>query len=248
MTHYRTWEPLLPARAIVHGRCLVLAPHPDDELIGCGGAIMAHREAGAEVDVLVMTDGGLGNPGGAGGADYTSMRKEEARLAVEHLGGATLHFLDHPDGRLKDAHGAVSEITSFIQRAEPASIFLPSPYEVHPDHRATALHAFRALRGLAKVPKIYCFEIGAMMPANLLIDITPFMLRKEAALKHYHSQLLHQDLAGKMRALNRARTVNVDDSAISHAEALIHVEAAQRESFLEAVERLLVITDAMSPR
>jgi hypothetical protein len=60
--------------------------------------------------------------------------------------------------------------------------------------------------------------------------------------------LLHQDLAGKMRALNRARTVNVDDAAISHAEALIHVEAAQRESFLEAVERLLVITDAMSLR
>jgi hypothetical protein len=51
-----------------------------------------------------------------------------------------------------------------------------------------------------------------------------------------------------MRALNRARTVNVDDAAISHAEALIHVEAAQRESFLEAVERLLVITDAMSLR
>lgn len=248
MTHYRTWEPLLPARSIVHGRCLVLAPHPDDELIGCGGAIMAHREQGAEVDVLVMTDGGLGNPGGAGGADYTNMRKEEARLAVEQIGGATLHFLDHPDGRLKDAHGAVAEIAAFIQRLQPASLFLPSPFEVHPDHRATALHAFRALRGVATCPRIYCFEIGAMMPANLLIDITPFMLRKEAALKHYHSQLLHQDITGKMRALNRARTVNVDDPGISHAEALIHVEAAQRESFLEAVEKLLVITDAMTPR
>lgn len=209
---------------------------------------MAHREQGAEVDVLVMTDGGLGNPGGTGGADYTNMRKEEARLAVEHIGGATLHFLDHPDGRLKDAHGAVGEIAAFIQRLQPASIFVPSPFEVHPDHRATALHAFRALRGVVPCPRLFCFEIGAMMPANLLIDITPFMLRKEAALKHYHSQLLHQDITGKMRALNRARTVNVDDPGISHAEALIHVEATQRESFLDAVEKLLVITDAMTPR
>lgn len=248
MTHMRSWEPLLPARALVHGRCLVLAPHPDDELIGCGGIIMAHREAGHDVDIVVMTDGGLGNPGGSGGPDYTATRKEEARLAVTHLGGATLHFLDHPDGRLKDAHAVVHQLVALMTRLAPASVFMPSPYEVHPDHRATALHAFRALRSVEPKPQIYCFEIGAMMPANLLADITPYMLQKEAALTHYHSQLLHQDLVGKMRALNRTRTVNVDDPAISYAEAYIRVEAARADEFLHAVEQVLIVTDAMAPR
>ena len=57
MSHYRSWQPLLAPDHLVRGKALVLAPHPDDEVIGCGGAILAHNDAGAEVVVALITDG-----------------------------------------------------------------------------------------------------------------------------------------------------------------------------------------------
>lgn len=247
MSYYRSWEPLLPASAVIHGTAMVVAPHPDDEVVGCGGIIIAHRDAGEDVHAVIMTDGGRGNPGGSGGADYNALRQEEARRAMDGLGGGELHFLGHPDGELARTLKPVDGLSSVLARVEPEAIFFPSPYEVHPDHRATSLLVFRALRAVGRWPRIYLYEIGAMMPINLLVDITPFMMRKERALAAYPSQLLHQDLVGKMRALNRCRTVNVDDPAIRYAEAYTHVLPESAERYLEAVERVIEITDSMQP-
>ena len=245
--HYRPWEPLLPATWAVKGTALVVAPHPDDEILGCGGVVAAHRDQGVEVHVAVMTDGGLGNPGGDGGPEYVALRKEETLRALDLLGGAEHHFLDYPDGSLKDNWGPVGDLVSLIDRVRPTTLLLPSPYEVHPDHRATSLIAFRAVRAAAEKPELLCYEVGAMMPANLLLDITPQMLKKEAAVRAFPSQLLHHDLVTKVRALNHARTVNVDDAAIRYAEAYLRVDPARADGFLDIVEQLLRLTDDMGP-
>ena len=63
----------------------------------------------------------------------------------------------------------------------------------------------------------------------------------------YFSQLMHQDVIGKVRAINRCRTVNVDDETVRYAEAYIRVEPSQAEAFVDAVERVLEITDGMRP-
>lgn len=247
MNYFRPFEPLMAAHDLVLGRALVIAPHPDDEIIGCGGMIAAHRQAGAQVDVLVMTDGGLGNPTGEGGPEYVALRKDETRKALLHLGGAEVHFLDHPDGRLRETLAPVMEIRALISRLAPATIFFPSPFEVHPDHRAASLHCFRALRGMPSLPRRYVYEIGAMMPVNVLVDITPHMLAKEQAIQFFHSQLLHQDLVGKVRALNRARTVNIDDVSIRYVEAFSRIDSEQEEAYLAAVESLIRCVDGMAP-
>ena len=139
MTHYRDWEPLLPPSAVIHGTALVVAPHPDDEVAGCGGMIIAHRDAGEDVHVAVLTDGARGNPTGSGGPDYTALRREETRRCAEAVGGFTAHFLDYPDGGLKDTLAPAQDLVELMNRIRPATVFLPSPYEVHPDHRAASL-------------------------------------------------------------------------------------------------------------
>lgn len=246
-THYRDWEPLLPASASVAGPILVVAPHPDDEIIGCGGILAAHRDAGESVHVAVVTDGGQGQPGGPGGVDYVAMREEETRRALDVLGGGEVHFLRHSDGGLRGDWSAVPEITALVERVRPSKIFVTSPFEVHPDHRATALIAFRALRALAEPPEIWCYEIGAMMPVNVLFDVTAAWPRKERAIGCFASQLLHQDLIQKVRAVARARTVNCDDPAVTAAEGYLRVEAARAAEFLRAVDSVLVTIDGMRP-
>ena len=97
MTHYRGWEPLLAPSALIHGTALVVAPHPDDEVAGCGGMLIAHREAGQDVHVVVLTDGARGNPTGAGiHAKALAVQVGETRWSVigSLNGGEVSHKLN----------------------------------------------------------------------------------------------------------------------------------------------------------
>ena len=245
--YLRRFEPLLGGEWFAIGPLLVLAPHPDDEVLGCGGLILAHRDRGFPVSVVVMTDGGLGDSGRTADDAYRERRRAESRAAAEVLGGADLTFLDIPDGGLAARPDAADAVRKAIEATRPATIVFPSPFEVHPDHRATALHAARALEGAPAPRRILACEIGAATASNVLLEITPYMPRKERAVACYRSQLVHMDLIAKLRAQNRARTVNVDDRAIEYAEGYTVIESAQLQAYLSAVEQVIRIVDGMGP-
>ena len=248
MTYLRRFEPLLGGDWFAIGSLLVVAPHPDDEVLSCGGLICAHRERGHRVDVVVMTDGALGDASGASGAGYREQRRAETREALQVLGGCGVTFLDIPDGSLAGKADAAAMLRDVISAAKPATIVFPSPLEVHPDHRATAIHAASALEGLPAPQRILVCEIGAFMPSNVLLDITPHWARKEQAVGCFRSQVLHHDLIGKVKALNKARTVNVDDRTIDYVEAFAVVDRESLPAYLDASERLVRLVDAMGPR
>ena len=246
--YLRTFEPLLGGEWFAIGSLLVLAPHPDDEVLGCGGLIIAHRERGFPVSVVVMTDGGRGEPGKTSDAEYREARRAESRAAAEVLGGVDLTFLDVPDGGLAAHPEAADAVREVIRARKPATLVFPSPFEMHPDHRATALHAARALDGVPTPQRILACEIGAATVSNVLLDITRQMDRKERATACYRSQLAHQDLLAKLRAQNRARTVNVDDPTIQFAEAYTVIEGASVPDYLAAVESVVRLVDRMGPK
>src|SRR2546428_6283181 len=83
-------------------RLLVLAPHPDDEVLGAAGLIEAARRRGADVRVIVATDGGAGPDKLGIGKDLAREREAETRRAVAALGlaPASVSFLRAKDGRL----------------------------------------------------------------------------------------------------------------------------------------------------
>lgn len=83
------------------GATLVLAPHPDDEVFGCGGAIMRHVRQGDEVKVIVITDGGLPLSEAHQRMDYVAIRQQESKEAQAILGYQHLEFLTFPDGQLQ---------------------------------------------------------------------------------------------------------------------------------------------------
>ncbi|MEZ6194179.1 MAG: PIG-L deacetylase family protein [Planctomycetota bacterium] len=249
----RTWEPLFAPRDLVQGSLLVVAPHPDDEVIGAGGLILAHRDADAPVHVTVMTDGRLGDFDGRHGEGYVERRREECRAAAIALGGAETEFLDFPDGGLVAAMGEgdppapVAALAARIAGMRPATLAFPSPWELHPDHRAAALAALAAARVAGHAGRLLAYEVGTFMPSNLLIDTTHLFARKIEALRCYASQLEHHDLVAKLTGVDVARTANVDDPAVTRAEAYLRVDPAEIETFLAAVESAARITDRMAP-
>lgn len=195
------------APLLARNRFLVIAPHPDDETLGCGGLILQARERGHEVRIVIVSDGAQGAKAGkAPIPELADTRKKEAREAASRLGvGPTnLVFLDLPDGALADC---ASELD--LKLAEHISAFAPdlilSPYlrEKHPDHRAIA-ESVRRLRDQDSENRewieypVWFWPQGALSclfsrserDLRLLkLDLSSVRNKKKHALNAYKSQL-----------------------------------------------------------
>ena len=124
---------------------LVLAPHYDDEVLGCGGLLARLAAAGAVVRVLFLTDGGGGREAVADRDAYRRRRRQEAAAAAAVLGVAGCDHLDLPDGALEQHLDAVAAgVRQALLGQRPELLLCPSPLEVSADHRA----AFAALHRL----------------------------------------------------------------------------------------------------
>ncbi len=251
--HFRSWHPLFAPSHLVRGSLLVVAPHPDDEIIGPGGLVAAHRDEGQRVLSVVLTNGALGVPGSEGDDSYVCARRDESIAASKELGGGEQGFCEFADGGLAsmldgDPSPLVARLIDLLESESPATVAFPSPYEIHPDHRAASLALLDAVQRMkGKRPRLLAFEVGAMMPANVLINISDRFDRKCAALACFSSQLAHNDLLTQLDALNRARSVNCDDPTVTHCEAFLAIDSSQIAGFVDEVDRVLVRTDAMMP-
>lgn len=138
----------LPLQSVqtIAGSALVVAPHPDDETLGCGGAIALLRALGYPVHVLVISDGTLSHPRSLKypAARLRALREAETLNALSTLGvdAADVTFLRLPDGSIPTStspgvRGAVMRCRTYLETWLPETIFLPWRFDPHPDHRAT---------------------------------------------------------------------------------------------------------------
>jgi len=198
------------------GRVLVVAPHPDDEVFGCGGMLAWHTRGGASVRVLVVSDGTAGDPG-ALERDIAKKRIEESLAAGSELGVRDYRFLGFADGKVDDAADLAARLFAEIEAFDPDLVYGPSAQELHPDHRATARGLVAALeRGRER--RVRLFGVNVQVTANVLFDVTPVYAAKRAAIRCLASQLAYMDLLAKSEAADRARTVNVEDPRLEFVE------------------------------
>ncbi len=202
-----------PAR----GRVLVLAPHPDDETIGCGGTIRLHVEAGDEVAVTFLTAGTTGDPTGREDpAAYAERRAREARAAADVLGIEELEFWGLPDGHRvheNDLATLVPRLRETLGRRAPDVVYAPHAGEQHSDHHATAVILQRALAAEAASPAVFGYEVWSAGPARWVVDVSPTYERKLEALRRYASQLEHTDITRFITGLNAYRAVFLEKAA-----------------------------------
>ena len=135
----------LPVDTIAHGSTLVVAPHPDDESLGCGGAIALLQSLYA-VQVLVISDGTLSHPRSRRypAPALQALREQETLCAVAELGvkPEAVTFLRLKDGSvpLPEVTGfeaAVNRCCAYLAAFTPATIIMPWRRDPHPDHRAS---------------------------------------------------------------------------------------------------------------
>ena len=212
---------LVPYRAaerLPGGHLLVLAPHPDDEVLGCGGLIAATLQQGVPVTVVVASDGaGAGDP---------ALREAESRAAAAVLAagalGPALQFWGLEDRRLAEAPGLSARLQHLLATSGAETLVMPSPFEVHPDHRALCLATLHALHSTPRAIGAWFYEVGQALMPDLLVDLTPQLQRKREALRCFASQLAVQPYDEQLLALNRFRAYTLGPD-VSHAEAFQRV-------------------------
>ncbi|MHC4844965.1 MAG: PIG-L deacetylase family protein [Planctomycetota bacterium] len=211
-TPAQSFPPLLDLARVPVGPVLVVAPHPDDEIIGCGGAIALHCDRGDAVHVALVTRG-------EGGGDAEA-RWEESRRSAGLLGKTEVSCLESTDGAVAADADLPARIAELANRFGPRVVYAPSPFEMHKDHVATLTATATALAGRPDLT-LLLYEVNTEAMASFLLDITPVAERKRAALSAFASQLGMIDIVDKADARGRARTVNVDLPAVTHAEAFM---------------------------
>jgi LmbE family N-acetylglucosaminyl deacetylase len=201
---------------------LVLAPHPDDETLGCGGSIIKHVKAGSRVKILFMTDGNKGDFEARFGKDYVNMRRHAARQSMAILGVQDYEFWGFEDrGLYEVSEDILRRLEGVIGAFSPALIYTPSPYEAHPDHRALSKIAMVLFEQTGI--QIIFYEVLMALYPNMLVDITLEMERKKEAIESYHTEIYYNDYVKKIESLNKFRTSTLPKS-ISFAEGFVQLD------------------------
>jgi LmbE family N-acetylglucosaminyl deacetylase len=216
---------------------LVLAPHMDDEVIGPGGTLRRHVEAGAKVTVVFLTDGRLGayNDG-----TLVQRRKQESLRAADLMGFDELAFLDGPDGKLSDEPRLVARVARLLAETKPAVVYAPAVTDGHADHWGAnrVLYAalnFAGLSGeLSSNLLIRGYEVWTALPANLLCDISAQADLKRRAIELFTSQTRIDNYVRTTMGLNRYRSATLNHGR-GFAEAFMEATVAEYRQLFSAV-------------
>lgn len=219
---------LTPYQAVKNIPCtqaLVFAPHPDDEVFGCGGAIMRHVEQGVPVHVIVVSDGAFG-VSEYKTFEYALQRQNESIAAAQILGYGMPVFWHYQDRQVCYSEKLVQEILTAIRETGADLVYAPSIFEMHPDHRMLGMAVVEAIRRIGTAVRVALYEVGIPLRPNQLLDISDLTARKAAAMACFESQNAKQRYDLHIAALNRYRTYTLPDS-ITAAEAYILIPAEE---------------------
>lgn len=179
-------------------RFLVLAPHPDDDILGCGGWMHSLQTEGRNrIKVVFITSGNLGGD--------PAQRESEARAGLETLGISDCDFWRYPDGKLPENAALGERIAKLVRDWLPDSIALPSPFEIHPDHRRLTRVTLHHLTQQWRGDLLFYETVQPMTQPNHWVPIDLDV--KLRALNHHASQLRQYDYVRNTTALANLRGI-----------------------------------------
>lgn len=214
-------------------RILVIAPHPDDETLGCGGTLRRHVAEGREVHWLIVTE--MLEAHGYEPRRIRQRAREIERVAeaygfhrVHQAGFPAAEIDSLPKGRIVEA------VSSVLEEVRPDTVYLPYRNDVHSDH-AVVFDAAVAAGKIFRHPslkRIYAYETLSetefgLRPddpgfrPNLFIDITPYLDEKVRIMKIYRSELGRHPFPRSVQSLRAMATLRGTQAGVEAAEAFM---------------------------
>ncbi|MFT7618283.1 MAG: LmbE family N-acetylglucosaminyl deacetylase [Planctomycetota bacterium] len=235
-----------PCQSPPEGPVLVVAPHPDDELVGPGGALFKHSDQGDSISVVVVCDGTLGDPDQRFKKEgYKQVREAETSGVLrDFLNCEDVTFFGFVDGvtegnvdaiypnlppdpddkRRVLVDGLATHLEAQIERVQPRVLYYPWSGEVHADHWACGEAVERLV---ANRPELFAktdvmgYEVWSTLVPETILEITDVIERKLEAIRRYETQMSYVDLAEVVAGMNRYRAMLLpfdSNNSIRYAE------------------------------
>jgi LmbE family N-acetylglucosaminyl deacetylase len=197
---WATFESIIGDRTV-----FVIAPHPDDESLGCGGLLAWAASNGRRVEVLFLTDGEASHRGSAvvPALQLAQIRMREAVDAAARLGvpGSSLDFMHLPDGSLsgmrEEAFNTVAaQLRQVLSKLTPCVVCVTASTDPHGDHQRAYELAAAAVRGLERC-RLLAYPVWSWVlpegqhvpePRGYRVDISATRARKSEAIAAHASQ------------------------------------------------------------
>ena len=210
---------------------LVVAPHPDDETLGCGGTLLKHKNNGDKIYWMIVTN----IQTGSGWSDAIVRKRQQEIDDVSNMYGFEHKFkLDFPTTEL-DAipyKDLINRIMPVIQEVRPTIVYVPNRSDIHTDHQIT----FKAVTSCCKnfrtpfMNKILMYECLSetefapplredVFVPNVFVDISPFFCRKIEIFKVYESEIMDSTLPRSIESISSLACYRGSHIGRQYAEA-----------------------------
>jgi LmbE family N-acetylglucosaminyl deacetylase len=197
------------------GNVLIVAPHPDDDVIGAGGTMALLAQAGKQVFSLYVTDGSSFPASASRGTteQIIALRQREALAALKAVKAKGGIFLKGSSQKLKNngskaVEHALKDVLRFFM---PESIYLPAPFEAHPTHRTVTQITLRVLRNMRDYfPALWGYTVwgGIFSTRGIkIVDISAVAGLKRKAIRMHKSQIAYKAYDAGILGRNRYEAV-----------------------------------------
>ena len=210
-------------------KVLVIAVHPDDETLGCGGTLLKHKANGDEIHWLICTTIDKSH-------SYYETREKEIEKTKDAYGFDTVHNLrlktmQVDEYSMSDLIGKISKV---INKVKPTTIYLPFKGDVHSDHRAIFEASYSCTKSFrySFVKKIYMIKTlsetefapstkeDSFIP-NVFVDISKYIDKKLEIMKIFETEIAEHPFPRSERNLRALGTLRGATSCCEYAESFV---------------------------
>lgn len=212
---------------------LIVAAHPDDEILGCGGTLARHAAAGDTVHILIVAEGAASRAEPCAGRDVEALRAA-ARNAARVVGAQPPRLLGLPDNRLDSLAllDVIKPIEAALREFAPGTVYTHHGGDLNIDHRIVHEATITACRPLPGGPvrRIYAFEtpsstewastaVGEPFKPTRFVDISAHMDSKLAAVACYATEMRPFPHSRSLEAVSALATLRGGQAGLFAAEA-----------------------------
>ena len=208
-------------------KIVVIAPHPDDDILGAGGTLLKAKSLGAEVHIIYVTNG---DP-----IRSENIKKETLEVCEKAV--FTPYFLNFEPKKI-NVHDdkVIKNISNIINKINPGAIFISFFLDNHVDHRAVnyLLYNYFASNRSKKNVEIWSYQIYSSILPNVIIDITDLISKKKKLINIWKSVSMFNDLSHYILGINATNSIYLKNSKKRlYGEAFFVLPVAEYMTLLE---------------
>lgn len=215
---------------------LVVAPHPDDETLGCGGTLLKHKDQGDNIHWMIVT--GMKEEYGFPAA-RVMQREQEIGVVSESYPFDSVEMLGYPPARLHPAmlNEMVDQISRIFRRIKPHVLYLPYPGDAHTDHRVVFDAAVACTKWFRHpyVKRVLVYETLSetdfgMRPEdngfrpNVFVDISGYLGKKLEIMETFASEMADFPFPRSRKAIESLAALRGAAAGVDAAEAFMLVK------------------------